>query len=201
MDKKNEIVRIKYLGQKINPCEDGIRLISSAEFNIGQEVFNFDELKNLLWKPIGYHNWFTNTKEATLNDFFNYFVDAHHKGYNAFVHIERELHKINNGKYSFKELSNITKKIVDYAKSNDIWLEVNESSIVSNDGGAAERLYSWLKYAKENKNKIFLGSDAHYCEEVGLFPNVLNLLNDIDYPKELILNCSISQLNDLFMEK
>ena len=89
-------------------------------------------------------------------------------------------------------------KVVDYAKENDIWLEVNESSIVTNECGGVERLYSWLKYAKENKNKIYLGTDAHYCLEVGRFENTIKLLNDLEYPRDLILNCNLDMLEETF---
>ena len=48
--------------------------------------------------------------------------------------------------------------------------------------------------AKENKNMISLGTDAHSCYEVGRFDNVLCLLNEIDYPKDLIINCDNDKL-------
>lgn len=198
LDKKNEINRIQYLGERVNPCDGEIIIIPSAEFNLNQEVFTFEKLNGLAWKPIGLHNWFVDTPNLTLDNVFDLFVEVHKKGHNAFVHIERELHKINHGKYSFDELIEGLKRIIDYAKENDIWLEVNESTIVVNDGGATQRLYSWLRYAKENGNKIYLGTDAHYCDEVGVFHNVLYMLNDLEYPKELILNCNLNQLNELF---
>ena len=198
LDKKNEINRIKYLGERVNPCEEDIFVVHSAEFNLGQDVFTFEKLKGLEWKPIGLHNWFVDTPNLTTDDIFNLFVEAHKKGHNAFVHIERELHKINHGRYAYEELIDCLKRIVDYAKENDIWLEVNESSIITNDGGATQRLYDWLKYAKKNGNKIYLGTDAHYCGEVGVFNNVLYMLNDLQYPKELILNCDLNKLNSLF---
>lgn len=198
LDKKNEINRIQYLGQRINPCENNFMIIPSAEFNLGQEVFTFEKLEKLHWKPIGLHNWFVDIHNLTTDDVYNLFVEAHHKGHNAFVHIERELHKINHDRYSFEELMECLKKIVDYAKENNIWLEVNESTIIVNDGNSAQRLYNWLKYAKENGNKIYLGSDAHYCDEVGVFTNALSMLNELNYPKELILNCNADKLDKMY---
>ena len=46
-------------------------------------------------------------------------------------------------------------------------------------------------------NKIYLGTDAHYCEEVGDFENTIKLLNKVNYPKELILNCNKNLLAQL----
>ena len=198
LERKNEINRIQYLGERVNTVENGITVVGSAEFNLNQKVEDFYKLKDLLWKPIGFHNWFVDLENTTLDDVFNFFVVGHSKGHNAFVHIERELHKINKGKYSFEECIGCLKRIVDYAKENNVWLEVNESTIIVDDGGAKARLCAWLKYAKEKGNKIYLGSDAHYCMEVGAFNNVLLLLNELEYPKELILNCNEDMLVSLF---
>ena len=198
LERKNEINRIQYLGERVNTVEKDITVIGSAEFNLRQTVEDFYKLEGLLWKPIGFHNWFIDMENTTLDDVFNLFVEGYNKGHNAFVHIERELHKISKGKYSFDDCLGCLKRIVDYAKDNDIWLEVNESTIIVDDGGAKARLYAWLKYAKENGNKIYLGSDAHYCMEVGEFNNVIALLNTVEYPKELILNCNKNWLFELF---
>lgn len=198
LEKKNEVNRIKYLSERVNTFEDGITVIGTAEFNLNQDVYTFEKLESLIWKPIGFHNWFLDTESVTLDSFLNLFIEAHKKGYNAFVHIERELHKINHGNYTFDELMSVLYKVVDYAKENDIWLEVNESSIVTNECGGVERLNSWLKYAKENKNKIYLGTDAHYCLEVGRFENTIKLLNDLEYPRDLILNCNLDMLEETF---
>lgn len=196
IEKENEFCRIKYLEQRVNFSEENIKVFNSAEFNIGQTIDNYNRLKELKWKPIGLHNWFIDTKNLTTDDLYKLFVESHEKGHNAFVHIERELYKLNKGKYTSKEIFNLLKSIVDYAYDNDIWLEVNESSIIiNNKNGAFDRLRDWLAYAKEKGNKIYLGSDAHYCEEVGTFNNALKLLNELNYPIELILNCNENQLN------
>ena len=65
-----------------------------------------------------------------------------------------------------------------------------ESSIVVNEGNAADRLRYWLPIAKELDVMISLGSDAHYCNEVADFRYSLELLNQLDYPKELVVNCN-----------
>ena len=199
LDKKNEINRIQYLGQRVNRVESDITVIGSAEFNLGQDVYTPEKLEGLLCHPVGLHSWFVDRDSLTLDDVYNLFVEAHElKGYNAFNHIEREFHKLNHGQYIDAELFHCLDRIVNYAYKNDIWLEVNESTIIENDGEAANRLFVWLQSAKNNGNKIYLGSDAHYCEEVGKFDRVIRLLNIIDYPKELILNCNEDMLKSMF---
>ena len=72
-------------------------------------------------------------------------------------------------------------------------MEVNESSAKNKDLQDIMRI--WIKMAKENGHKICLGSDAHFALHVGRFDNAIALLNEVDYPKELILNCDRTALN------
>lgn len=203
---KNETTRIAYMESTINPYLSNIEIIGSAEFNLNQEIHSWDKLKNLRWRPIGLHSWFIDIPNTTLDELYHLFEISCDK-HNCFVHIERELHKIEQGKYattSFgnkNEINNDIKlwleAICILAKEKDIYLEVNESSLVSNEGNASDRLKYWVKFAKENGNKISLGSDAHYCNRVGDFTNVIKVLNEIDYPKELILNCNENMIKEL----
>lgn len=62
--------------------------------------------------------------------------------------------------------------------------------MVTNEAGAYERVLFWLSIAKENGNIISLGTDSHYCEEIGKFDCSIEMLNRIDFPKERILNCN-----------
>lgn len=198
LEKKNEINRIKYIEERVNnPAYDDVKVIGSAEFNLNQKVYTFEKLRDLKWKPIGLHNWFVDTAHLTLLQVYNLFVKAYEDGFNAFVHIERELHKVNSGIDSDEERMELLSKLVNFAYDHDIWLEVNESSIITDECGGANRLYNWLRMAKDKGNKIYLGSDAHYCKEVGGFDNVLKLLNVVQYPKELILNCNEEDLKKL----
>lgn len=197
---KNETCRIQYLEERINTAEKDIRIIGGAEFNLNQVVHSWDKLSKLSWRPIGLHSWFLDIPNSSLEDVFQSFKSASKK-HNAFVHIERELHKIEGGLYGDKVTMNIQlflEAVCLLAKEKDIFLEVNESSLVTNECGTADRLRYWLEYAKKNGNKIYLGTDAHYCLEVGKFPNALKLLNEIEYPKELILNCNETWLKELF---
>ena len=196
IDKKNELNRIKYQAVRLQPCYDDIILIDGAEFNINQDIYNPEKLLPLPWMPIGLHTWFIDVDNTSFTELFKLYQNAIKIGFNAFVHIERELHRVTN-----KNFVEYMYKLVDLAVDNDIWLEVNESSIVINDHGAAERLRIWLEYAKSRNAKIYLGSDAHYCEEVGRFDNAIKLLNDLKYPKENILNCREDWLLDLFVKE
>lgn len=200
LERKNEVNRIKYLEQRVNPHEKDIFIVGSAEFNLGHEVYQPKKLESLSWKPIGLHNWFFNVENATDKDIYYEFAKAADKGFNAFVHIERELYKLQKGKYNYSALNiyDLLEFIVDLAYDKDIFLEVNESSLITNEEGGAERMEYWLRKAKEKGCKIYLGTDAHYSGEIGKFDNAIEMLNKVDYPKNLILNCTFAWMKELF---
>lgn len=197
LDKKNEIARIAYV-EEVNLAEDDITVIGGAEFNIGQEVNYNSKLSKIRWRPIGLHNWYVDTKNLTLDELYMHFYRAIKNNHNAFAHIERELHKIDGGKHKEvdSEVSMFLKMMVDIAKEKDILLELNESSLIADECNGVNRVLFWLRYAKENGNLIYLGTDAHYCKKVGIFTNAIDILNMVGYPKELILNCNEELLKE-----
>ena len=133
---------------------------------------------------------------SKLFDFFEQSTERH----NSFVHIEREIDKIDDGRHGANlddEVKNFLASMVKLAKEKDIFLEVNEASLSRNGEGDRARLKYWLSLARENGNKIYLGSDAHFAECIGDFGDSLALLNELDYPKNLILNCNLNQLEAL----
>lgn len=202
VEKKNETNRILYTAQRANTNRQGVVVIGSAECNLEQDMRPVFEQKlkdNVIkYRPIGLHSWFLPRAERTLDDIFSDFKYAHeHFNFNVFVHIEREIDQIDGKKYGHamnSEIERFFDKMVQYAKDNDVFLEVNESSLVIDGCGNRERLTYWLTKARDNGNRIVLGTDAHYCDEVGQFNNVIELLNELNYPKELIVNCNEDQI-------
>ena len=192
LNRKNELNRIVYLETRASNTKRNVKVIGGAEFNIAQDITNWEKLRKLRWKLIGVHGWFIDRETTTLDDLYGFFENAAGK-FTAFAHIERELHKIDHCKYGDSltdEVKVFLEKIVFLAKKTDMVLELNESSLVTNKAGYYERILYWLSLAKENENTISLGTDSHYCEEIGEFENSIKILNKVRFPKELILNCN-----------
>lgn len=195
LNQKNEMTRIRHLEETVNGFDE-LYIFSSAEFNIGQNISRRHQLDGLRWRPIGLHAWFVDRKHLTLAQLLQMF-DESAGWHNAFVHIEREIDKLDHnrhGKNLDEDVKNFFAEMVALAKEKDIWLEVNESSIRRNSGGDGDRLRYWIKLARDNGNKIYLGTDAHFAPRVGDFKFSLELLNAVDYPKDLILNCNYEKL-------
>ena len=203
LHKKNTSARLNYCKDRFNRFDIGIKVINGAEFNIGHYPQELYYVSNLDWKIIGLHNWMYSLDRKSLKQVEEeilFSLSLNMIKFNGLAHIERELHKLENGKYSLGISSEIEKffdNIINFCKVNEIAMEVNESSIVFNEGSSVDRLKCWVKKAKENGNYIYLGTDAHSSYEVGKFDNCIKLLNDIDYPKSLILNCDRERLKEL----
>lgn len=199
VNKKNETARLQYMEERINEVEDGIYVFGGAEFNLNQEVAYWHKLQKLSWQLVGLHSWFIDIEDSTLEDVYRCFEISSEKHY-AFAHIEREIEKLDGKKYAgdevHPEVKEFLQNVCDLAKRKNIFLELNESSI-SNSASNEARMKYWLAYAKQNNNLISMGTDAHYCMEVGKFTKILGLLNEIDFPKDRILNCNEDMLEAL----
>lgn len=205
IEKKNEVARIQYGTKRLQEHEKDIGLLYTAEFNIFQMIENREKFKDLKFKPIGLHTWFVDFGKINFDDILNAFGVAIDFGHNAFCHIERDIYKLNTESrkmfgnvYKEKDFINLLCDIVDFAADNNILLEVNESSLLYKEMNSYSFVEPWLRRAKQKRAFIYLGSDAHYSKEVGKFNNSIELLNKIQYPKELIVNCNKFLLDELF---
>ena len=195
--KKNEINRFRFLEKEVERSQTEVRVIGGAEFNIGQEIESWEKLKKLRWKMIGIHGWFLNVKELSFDDVFRLYENIA-DDMDCFSHIERGVSKIGRSETELNnEIKDYLCNIVSLAKEKNVVLEVNESSLFSEKPGDYERMKYWLEYAKSNGNLISLGSDSHYCGSIGRFEKSLCLLNDIDFPKNRVLNCNLDLMNNI----
>ena len=90
--------------------------------------------------------------------------------------------------------------IVKKAKEKNILLEVNNSSLSSGSfrPNARENYKELLSLCKEHKVRIILGSDAHICYQVGIFDNAQRLLDELDFPEELVINYHEDEIVEFF---
>lgn len=58
-----------------------------------------------------------------------------------------------------------------------------------------------LPVCARNRCNIIVNSDAHFCDKIGNFPLAVKLLEEIDFPEELILNSDINRFEDFLRSK
>lgn len=83
-------------------------------------------------------------------------------------------------------------RLVEAAKNAHKLIEVNNSSLgpQSFRMGAKENYQRMLEFCKEYEQPIIVNSDAHFESAVGQHELALALLNEVDFPDELIVNRS-----------
>lgn len=79
------------------------------------------------------------------------------------------------------------------AKEEHVLLEVNSSSLhpQSNRKNAHENYLTMLELCKKHKASIVLDSDAHCEADVGNHSRAYDLLKEVDFPEELVVNTSL----------
>lgn len=85
--------------------------------------------------------------------------------------------------------------VVKKAKETGKIIEINNHSFRVREGSHINcREIALL--CKKYKVPVVLSTDAHFSSEIGDFTNSIALLEDIDFPEELILNTSLKKLCD-----
>lgn len=87
------------------------------------------------------------------------------------------------------------KNVIKMAKETKTLIELNNSSLLPTTfrENSREGLIKILEVCALEEVKIVLGSDSHHTSSVGLFDTALKLVNEIKFPKELIINRSADE--------
>lgn len=84
------------------------------------------------------------------------------------------------------------KEIVTLSKETKTLLEVNNSSLlpISYREGARAGLIKILEECGNQNCPVVLGSDSHHTSYVGEFDAAINIIEEVGFPKELVINSS-----------
>ena len=90
--------------------------------------------------------------------------------------------------------------IVKKAKEKNILLEVNNSSLSPDTSrkGTRENVKTYLELCKKYGVRIIMGTDSHICYDIGIFTHVEQLIEEINFPKELVINYWEDQIIEFF---
>jgi putative hydrolase len=91
-------------------------------------------------------------------------------------------------------------EVVLAAKEHGKLIEINNHSFAVRTGSEENcRLFAIL--CKKHGVRIVTGSDAHFSDSVGEFGKVYRLLEEVDFPLELILNTSVQKVDAYIKER
>ena len=82
------------------------------------------------------------------------------------------------------------KAVFRQAKETGTLLEINNASLIPGGfrDGSQENVRDILRMSMEEGVSVVLGSDAHFYTGIGDHSHSLNLLKEVGFPEELVLN-------------
>lgn len=87
------------------------------------------------------------------------------------------------------------------ARDTNTFIEINNSSFIGSRKGSKDNCGMIAEKCRDYKLPISLGSDAHYSTYVGEFSVITKMLEEIQFPEELIINSSVDKLLDYLKSK
>ncbi|MFA9375549.1 MAG: phosphatase [Lachnotalea sp.] len=165
----------------------GVELLLGVELNILDFDGNIDLPKSLLEKmdiviasmhPPCYH---AGTKEQNTQAYINVMKNPY---VNVIGHPDDRRYPVN------------MQALVLASKENKVLLELNNSSLNPNGArqDARENDVEMLQLCKEYNVPIVIGSDAHTDSDVGRHDLAMQLIKEVCFPEELIINSEVSKL-------
>lgn len=90
--------------------------------------------------------------------------------------------------------------IVKKAKEKNILLEINNSSLKPTTfrEGAWKNLATMLNLCKQHGVRVVLGTDSHISYDIGKFTFAERVIEELEFPKELVINYNEDQIIEFF---
>lgn len=88
--------------------------------------------------------------------------------------------------------------IIKLAKKHNKLMEINNHTFFVRKP-SVENCKKIAELCKKHEVGIVVSSDAHFCMDIGIYTNALNMLSEIDFPEELVMNTSYDKFKN-FME-
>ena len=86
--------------------------------------------------------------------------------------------------------------VVKKARELDKIIEINNHSLNGVREGAAVLCKEVALLSKKYQSKIVISSDAHYCGSIGIYDKAITMLEEINFPEELIVNTSLEKFEN-----
>jgi len=87
-----------------------------------------------------------------------------------------------------------------YIKEYGKFVEINESSIISRRG-ALENTVRMLRLCKKYEVPVIVNTDSHFCQRIGLTPVSFKIIEETDFPVDLIVNLEWERLKEHILSK
>ncbi len=194
-------------GYRVDAPDDAYFYVFCRRLNMDQESFKV--YKGIELNLLDHEPWVSPIHEKYC-DFFDiklagihFFPHLFKKNHSAKQNTEFMVNAISSGERRpfhilthpvIKEFPVDIESIVKACASRNIALEVNNSHLRYRED-ARELISNMLKWALKFKAFISVGTDAHVPNEIGDLTLATQLLSELNYPHELIINSSTERFN------
>lgn len=172
----------------------GVRVLKGAEANIadfdgGLDIDDYT-LKNLEWVVASLHDVTLDTSEIkpTVETCTQLYLDV---AKNPYVNVI--------GHSGTPEYAYDYERVIPEFAANGKLVEINNSSF-RNKKSSMSNCVKIAKVCKKVCAPIIVNTDAHFMTQVGRVDEALAMLEEIDFPEELVINSSVSRFEKYLTE-
>lgn len=171
---------------------EGMRVIKGVEANITDleghiDMTDFD-LEFVDWVIASFHSVVVDNKSC--EDFSDAYINVAKN--NPYVDVIGHPGSLGFG---FQK-----EKVLKVFKEYDKLVEINESTILHKRDGI-ERNLEILKICKKYEIPVVVNSDGHYCDIVGNVSNAEKMIEELNFPKELVVNSCAEKIYERIKAK
>lgn len=172
----------------------GVRVLKGAEANLCDFDGNLDideyTLKSLEWIVASLHNPTLDASEVkpTVETCTRLYLKA---AKNPYINVI--------GHSGTPEYEYDYEKVIPELAANGKLIEINNSTF-RNKKGAMKNCVKIAKVCKRVKAPIIVNTDAHFMTQLGRTDEAFRMLDEIDFPSELIVNSSVERFEKYLKE-
>lgn len=170
----------------------GVRVLKGIEANIVDYNGKLDASDKLLdsldWVVASMHTVTLPEKPTVEKCTQAYLQLAENKNVNVIGHSGTPYYK-----YDYEAVIPVLAK-------NGVLIEINDSTF-RNKKDSMSNCCEIIKLCKKYNARICVDSDAHYFTYLGRVNSTLEILQELDFPPELIVNSSVKNLNEYLRER
>ena len=166
---------------------EGVRVLKGEETNVIDYEGNTDmeqvNLETLEWVVASMHQPCMPERAPTVEEVTNAWLNIAHTPYvNVIGHSGSERYR-----YDYERV------IPEFGRNGKL-VELNDSSFY-NRVRSIHNCKTIMELCKKHRVPIIVNSDAHFSMKVGSLDHSLELLKEIDFPEELVVNSSVERFN------
>lgn len=159
---------------------EGMMILRGIELNIRDEGFDISKINmnKFDYCIASMHHYAYSNRHSVEENTANYLKACQQPFVNILGHIDGDDYPVDY------------EAVVIECKKTNTLIELNNNSLRPNSSrkGALQIDRLILKLCQQYKQPIIIGSDAHICFDVGRTDRAFALLEECDFPKELVLN-------------